>query len=169
MKKKWSKYTWRNYNISQQPFYENKSNLKLIEAKIEKLPPLIFAGEVRRLKANLKKVAIGEAFLLQGGDCAESFSDFSANNLRDSFKVILQMSAVLTYASSLPVVKVGRMAGQFAKPRSENYEEKEGIKLPSYRGDIINDIKFLCIFTYLKHKLIHIFIFNITYFYIAFF
>ena len=142
MKKEWNKNSWRKFNIKQQPSYNNSNTLKLVEEKINKLPPLIFAGEVRSLKNKLEKVSLGEAFLLQGGDCAESFSDFSANNLRDSFKVILQMSAVLTYASSLPVVKVGRMAGQFAKPRSEDFEEKNGIKLPSYRGDIINDIKF---------------------------
>ena len=142
MKKKWQKNSWRKLSISQQPVYSDKDLLKLVEDKIEKLPPLVFAGEVRSLKEKLKKVALGEAFLLQGGDCAESFSDFSANNLRDSFKVLLQMSAVLTYATSLPVVKIGRMAGQFAKPRSDDYEVKDGIKLPSYRGDIINDIAF---------------------------
>ena len=142
MKKKWQKNSWRELSISQQPIYSDKGLLKLVEDKIEKLPPLVFAGEVRSLKEKLKKVALGEAFLLQGGDCAESFSDFSANNLRDSFKVLLQMSAVLTYATSLPVVKIGRMAGQFAKPRSDDYEVKDGIKLPSYRGDIINDIAF---------------------------
>ena len=142
MKKKWQKNSWRKLSISQQPVYSDKDLLKLVEDKIEKLPPLVFAGEVRSLKEKLKKVALGEAFLLQGGDCAESFSDFSANNLRDSFKVLLQMSAVLTYATSLPVVKIGRMAGQFAKPRSDDYEVKDGIKLPSYRGDIINDISF---------------------------
>ena len=101
----------------------------------------MFAEEVRKLKEKLSNVAEGRA-LLQGGDCAESFSDFSANNLRDSFKVLLQMSAILTYATSLPVIKVGRMAGQFAKPRSDDYEIKDGLKLPSYRGDIINDIGF---------------------------
>ena len=111
MKKKWQKNSWRKLSISQQPVYSDKDLLKLVEDKIEKLPPLVFAGEVRSLKEKLKKVALGEAFLLQGGDCAESFSDFSANNLRDSFKVLLQMSAVLTYATSLPVVKIGRMAG----------------------------------------------------------
>ncbi len=142
MDKNWNKDTWRKLNIRQQPIYEDQSSLKTVEEKIERLPPLVFAGEVRSLKEKLKKVALGEAFLLQGGDCAESFSDFSANNLRDSFKVILQMSAVLTYASSLPVVKIGRMAGQFAKPRSDDFEEKNGLKLPSYRGDIINDIEF---------------------------
>ena len=142
MKKKWQKNSWRELSISQQPVYSDKDLLKLVEDKIEKLPPLVFAGEVRSLKEKLKKVALGEAFLLQGGDCAESFSDFSANNLRDSFKVLLQMSAILTYATSLPVIKVGRMAGQFAKPRSEDFEVKDGLKLPSYRGDIVNDIGF---------------------------
>ena len=101
MEKKWNKNTWRNFNIRQQPKYENLTNLQEIEKKLEKLPPLIFAGEVRSLKDNLKKVAVGDAFLLQCGDCAESFSDFSANNLRDSFKVILQMSAILTYVTKL--------------------------------------------------------------------
>ncbi|MBF95792.1 MAG: Phospho-2-dehydro-3-deoxyheptonate aldolase [Alphaproteobacteria bacterium MarineAlpha9_Bin4] len=138
----WKKNSWRNYPISQQPIYDDKNLVKKIEEEIEKLPPLVFADEVRKLKKKLANVAAGKAFLLQGGDCAESFSDFSANNLRDSFKVLLQMSAILTYASSLPVVKVGRMAGQFAKPRSENLELKDGVKLPSYRGDIINDIVF---------------------------
>ncbi len=138
----WNKESWRKLNIRQQPMYEDLKSLKEIEDKIEKLPPLVFAGEVRSLKEKLAKVAKGQAFLLQGGDCAESFTDFSANNLRDSFKVLLQMSAVLTYATSLPVVKIGRMAGQFAKPRSDDFEIKGDIKLPSYRGDIINDINF---------------------------
>ena len=138
----WKKESWRKLNIRQQPMYEDLKSLKEIEDKIEKLPPLVFAGEVRSLKEKLEKVAKGQAFLLQGGDCAESFTDFSANNLRDSFKVLLQMSAVLTYATSLPVVKIGRMAGQFAKPRSDDFEVKGDIKLPSYRGDIINDINF---------------------------
>ena len=113
-----------------------------VEKKLEKLPPLVFAGEVRLLKDKLKKVSEGKAFLLQGGDCAESFADINANNLRDSFKVLLQMSAVLTYATSLPVVKIGRMAGQFAKPRSDDFEVQNKVSLPSYRGDIVNGIEF---------------------------
>ena len=116
--------------------------VKEVESEIEQLPPLVFADEVRKLKEKLADVSEGKAFLLQGGDCAESFLDFSANNLRDSFKVLLQMSAILTYATSLPVIKVGRMAGQFAKPRSEDFEIKNELKLPSYRGDIVNDILF---------------------------
>ena len=142
MEKQWKKNSWRNYPISQQPSYNDLSHVTKVENEIEKLPPLVFADEVRSLKMKLAKVAEGNAFLLQGGDCAESFSDFNANNLRDSFKVLLQMSAILTYATSLPVIKVGRMAGQFAKPRSDDFETKDNIKLPSYRGDIINDIAF---------------------------
>ena len=142
MVKNWHKNTWRELPIKQQPKYDNLEQVLEVEKKLEKLPPLVFAGEVRLLKDKLKKVANGKAFLLQGGDCAESFSDFSANNLRDSFKVLLQMSAVLTFATSLPVVKIGRMAGQFAKPRSEEFEVKNEIKLPSYRGDIVNGIEF---------------------------
>ena len=103
-------------------------NVKKVESEIEQLPPLVFADEVRKFKEKLSNVSEGKAFLLQGGDCAESFSDFSANNLRDSFKVLLQMSAILTYATSLPVIKVGRMAGQFAKPRSDDYEIKDGFE-----------------------------------------
>ncbi len=103
---------------------------------------MVFAGEARALKADLAKVAHGEAFLLQGGDCAESFAEFHPNNIRDTFRVLLQMAVVLTYASKLPIVKVGRMAGQFAKPRSKPTEVIKDVELPSYRGDIINDIGF---------------------------
>ena len=138
----WNKKSWRKLPIRQQPKYNEIDKVINVEKKLEKFPPLVFAGEVRSLKNKLKKVAEGKAFLLQGGDCAESFSDFSANNLRDSFKVLLQMSAVLTYATSRPVVKIGRMAGQFAKPRSEDLEIKNKVSLPSYRGDIINGIEF---------------------------
>ena len=140
--KNWKKNSWRKYPVKHIPEYPNKKELDTVLDKIGTFPPLVFAGETRHLKDQLADVVDGKAFLLQGGDCAESFSDFSANNLRDSFKVILQMSAVLTYASSLPVVKVGRIAGQFAKPRSDDFEEKNGLRLPSYRGDIINDINF---------------------------
>ena len=142
MIKEWNKNSWRKKPIKQQPKYENSSLVLDVEKKLEKLPPLVFAGEVRLLKNKLKKVSEGKAFLLQGGDCAESFADFNANNLRDSFKVLLQMSAVLTYATSLPVVKIGRMAGQFAKPRSDDFEVQNKVSLPSYRGDIINGIEF---------------------------
>jgi 3-deoxy-7-phosphoheptulonate synthase len=117
--------------------------LKLTEEKLKSLPPLVFAGEARTLKEKLASVSEGNAFLLQGGDCAESFAEFNADNLRDTFRVILQMAAVLTYGASLPIVKVGRLAGQFAKPRSEPTESRDGITLPSYLGDIINGIDFI--------------------------
>ncbi|KEA46458.1 phospho-2-dehydro-3-deoxyheptonate aldolase [Campylobacter mucosalis] len=138
----WSRDSWRNYNILQQPKYLDKDELKNIEEKLKGFPPLVFAGEARNLKAELAKVCEGKAFLLQGGDCAESFANFNANNIRDMFKVILQMAIVLTYAGGCPIVKVGRLAGQFAKPRSSDFEEVNGVKLPSYRGDIINGFEF---------------------------
>ncbi len=138
----WTKSSWRNKPIKQQPTYEDIEKLKAVEKELSKYPPLVFAGEVRNLKNKLSSVCKGEAFLLQGGDCAESFAEFSGNNIRDMFKVIMQMAVVLTFAGGLPVVKIGRIAGQFAKPRSSDYEEKNGIKLPSYRGDIINSIEF---------------------------
>ena len=112
------------------------------EARLRRYPPLVFAGEARKLKAALAKVAEGEAFLLQGGDCAESFAEFTANNIRDTFRVLLQMAVVLTYGAGVPVVKVGRMAGQFAKPRSSNVEKIDGVELPSYRGDNVNGFEF---------------------------
>lgn len=138
----WNKDNWRSYNILQQPIYPDKTELNNIEDKLSKLPPLIFAGEVRRLKSELKDATFGNKFLLQGGDCAESFFDYSANNIKDMFKVLLQMAIVLTFAGGCPVVKVGRIAGQFAKPRSSDFEEINGVKLPSYRGDIINGFEF---------------------------
>ncbi|MDY6121328.1 MAG: 3-deoxy-7-phosphoheptulonate synthase, partial [Campylobacter sputorum] len=134
----WTMDSWRNFRALQQPQYDNIDELKAVEKKLNSLPPLIFAGEVRNLKENLKDVNNGNAFLLQGGDCAESFLNFSAVNIRDMFKVILQMAIVLTYSGGKPVVKIGRVAGQFAKPISRDFEEQKGIKLPSYRGDIIN-------------------------------
>ncbi|MBL0687007.1 MAG: 3-deoxy-7-phosphoheptulonate synthase class II [Sulfurospirillum sp.] len=139
---KWSKKSWRKFNIKQQPIYTDTNQLQLIEKELNNLPPLVFAGEVRKLKDELVKVSKGEAFLLQGGDCAESFSEFNANNTKDMFKVMMQMAVVLTFAGGCPVVKVGRLAGQFAKPRSSDLEEIDGVSLPSYRGDIINDNKF---------------------------
>jgi len=138
----WSPASWRQHEGRQMPDYRDAQALAAAEAQLAVLPPLVFAGEARNLKADLAKVAAGEAFLLQGGDCAESFAEFHADNIRDTFRVILQMAVVLTYASKLPVVKVGRMAGQFAKPRSAPTEVIGGIELPSYRGDIINDIAF---------------------------
>ncbi|PZT49124.1 3-deoxy-7-phosphoheptulonate synthase class II [Helicobacter valdiviensis] len=138
----WELKSWRHKTALQQPIYKNLQELEQVEAKLRKLPPLVFAGEARSLKTHLAKVAKGEAFLLQGGDCAESFNDFNAIKIRDLFKVILQMAVVLTYAGACPIVKVGRLAGQFAKPRSSDYESINGVSLPSYRGDIINSIEF---------------------------
>jgi 3-deoxy-7-phosphoheptulonate synthase len=138
----WSPESWRTHEGVQMPVYQDAGALAAAEAALAAQPPLVFAGEARNLTADLAKVAAGEAFLLQGGDCAESFAEFKADNIRDTFRVILQMAVVLTYASKLPVVKVGRMAGQFAKPRSAGTETINGVELPSYRGDIINDIAF---------------------------
>ena len=137
---KWSKTSWRDFPIKQHPIYENQAQLRATEEELSKLPPLVFAGEARKLQESLALASQGKAFLLQGGDCAESFSQFHATHIRDLFKVILQMSAILTFAGSCPIIKVGRLAGQFAKPRSEEFEEVEGRRLPIYRGDIINDI-----------------------------
>ena len=136
----WDKKGWRGKPRVQMPTYGNLDELASVESSLEALPPLVFAGEVRNLREQLAKVGTGEAFLLQGGDCAESFSEFSANLIRDTFKIMLQMAVVLTFGSKKPVVKIGRMAGQFAKPRSADYETINDQKLPSYRGDIINDI-----------------------------
>ena len=140
MKNKWSPDSWRTKPAKHLPVYKDKAALESVLKKITRYPPLVFAGEARNLEKQLGEVANGNAFLLQGGDCAESFSDFHANNLRDSFKVILQMSVVLTFGASCPVIKVGRMAGQFAKPRSQDTEVVNGVTLPSYKGDIINKI-----------------------------
>ncbi|MFT6083395.1 MAG: 3-deoxy-7-phosphoheptulonate synthase [Alphaproteobacteria bacterium] len=134
--------SWRTKPIIQVPEYTDLNALSNVEARLAKFPPLVFAGEVRNLKKSLAKVANREAFLLQGGDCAESFQEFSSDNIRDTFKILLQMAVVMTHGSGMPIVKVGRMAGQFAKPRSSNIETKNGISLPSYRGDIINDNAF---------------------------
>ena len=138
----WTPDSWRSHEGLQMPEYRNAEALAAAEAQLGSYPPLVFAGEARSLKAELAEVAGGKSFLLQGGDCAESFAEFHPNNIRDTFRVILQMAVVLTYASKLPIVKVGRMAGQFAKPRSAATEEVGGVSLPSYRGDIINDIAF---------------------------
>ena len=138
----WTKSAWRSKPRVQMPDYPDAAALGSVEARLAKYPPLVFAGEARRLKARLAEVAEGRAFLLQGGDCAESFSEFSADNIRDTFKVMLQMAVVLTFGAKCPVVKIGRMAGQFAKPRSAPTEVVDGTELPSYRGDIINDFDF---------------------------
>ena len=142
MPAKWTPDSWRSKPIRQMPEYPDAAALAGVEAKLRGFPPLVFAGEARALKARLARVAEGKAVLLQGGDCAESFAEFSANNIRDTFKVFLQMTVVLMYAAGLPVVKVGRMAGQFAKPRSGDTETIGATTLPSYRGDIINAIEF---------------------------
>ena len=138
----WAPESWRGYEARQLPEYPDQTALAAAEQQISRFPPLVFAGEARALTAELAEVSAGKGFLLQGGDCAESFAEFHPNNIRDTFRVILQMAVVLTYASKLPVVKVGRMAGQFAKPRSTPNEEQGGVSLPSYRGDNVNDIAF---------------------------
>lgn len=138
----WSKSSWRNHTALQLPEYPDQAALEAVEAKLASYPPLVFAGECRSLKKRLGDVARGEAFLLQGGDCAESFAEFSGDSIRDTFRVLLQMAVVLTFAAKKPVVKVGRVAGQFAKPRSSAMETVDGVELPSYKGDIINDIGF---------------------------
>jgi 3-deoxy-7-phosphoheptulonate synthase len=138
----WTPASWRDKPISQVPDYPDRGALAAAEAQIKSFPPLVFAGEARDLKASLAQVARGEAFLLQGGDCAESFAEHGADHIRDFFRVFLQMAVVLTHGASKPVVKVGRIAGQFAKPRSAPTEVIDGLELPSYRGDIIHDIAF---------------------------
>ncbi len=138
----WHKSDWRAKPRVQMPDYPDAAALKAVERQLNQYPPLVFAGEARRLKQALGQAARGEAFLLQGGDCAESFAEFSADTIRDTFKVMLQMAMVLTYGAKVPVVKVGRMAGQFAKPRSAPTETVDGVELPSYRGDIINNLDF---------------------------
>jgi len=138
----WHKSGWRTKPRVQMPDYTDPAKLEAVEAQLSKYPPLVFAGEARTLKKELGAASRGDAFLLQGGDCAEAFDQFSANGIRDTFKVMLQMAMVLTFGAKVPVVKVGRMAGQFAKPRSAPTETVDGVELPSYRGDIINDLPF---------------------------
>lgn len=142
MTAKWAPDSWQAKPISQVPQYPDAKKVSDVEQKLRSYPPLVFAGEARRLTEALGEVAEGKAFLLQGGDCAESFAEFSANNIRDTFRVLMQMAVVLTFGAASPVVKVGRMAGQFAKPRSAPTEVIDGVELPSYRGDIINGIEF---------------------------
>jgi 3-deoxy-7-phosphoheptulonate synthase len=138
----WTPQDWRGRPIAQAPEYPDPTALEAAEVELSTSPPLIFAGEARALKTQLAGAAAGEAFLLQAGDCAESFAEFHANALRDTLKVLLQMAVVLSYAAAVPVVKVTRMAGQFAKPRSQPTETVGAVTLPSYRGDIVNDIAF---------------------------
>src|SRR3954471_15927762 len=139
MSERWTPDSWRGKPIQQVPTYPDAAALKGVERQLAGFPPLVFAGEARKLKKQLAAVAAGDAFLLQGGDCAESFAEHSADNIRDFFRVFLQMAVVLTFAGSQPVVKVGRIAGQFAKPRSSPFETVDGQDLPIYRGDIVND------------------------------
>ena len=138
----WTPESWRTKPVRQQPVYEDQAALGAVEGQLRRFPPLVFAGEARNLKRHLAEVSEGRAFLLQGGDCAESFAEFHPDNIRDTFRVLLQMAVVMTFAAACPVVKVGRMAGQFAKPRSEPVEVRDGTELPSYRGDIINAMDF---------------------------
>ncbi len=138
----WLPKNWRNFPIVQFPDYKNEELLNEVENKLKLKPPLVFAGEVQRLREVLSNVEKGEGFILQGGDCAESFNQFSANSIRDTFKVILQMAVILTYGSKMPILKIGRIAGQFAKPRSSPTEKVGDIELPSYRGDTVNGMEF---------------------------
>ncbi len=142
MKKKWKPESWQSKIALHQPKYKDVKNLESTLERLKNLPPLVFAGEVRELKKELARCVDGKGFLLQAGDCAESFAEFHPNNIRDTFRVILQMAVILTFAAGVPVVKVGRLAGQFAKPRSNPTEIKDGKELPSYLGDIINAIDF---------------------------
>lgn len=138
----WSPSSWRTKPAKQLPVYKDEIALKAAENELKNLPPLVFAGEARSLQKQLGEVAKGNAFLLQGGDCAESFAEFNANKIRDTFQVILQMAVVLTYAGSLPVIKLGRIAGQYAKPRSNDTETINNVTLPIYRGDNVNALEF---------------------------
>ncbi|KAB1210194.1 Phospho-2-dehydro-3-deoxyheptonate aldolase 1, chloroplastic [Morella rubra] len=135
---KWTLESWKSKPALQLPEYPDQNDLDLVLKTLEAFPPIVFAGEARHLEEKLAEAAMGNAFLLQGGDCAESFKEFSANNIRDTFRVLLQMGAVLMFGGQVPVIRVGRMAGQFAKPRSDPFEERDGVKLPSYKGDNIN-------------------------------
>src|SRR5438876_10580124 len=138
----WSPQSWRSKPIRQAPAYPDPAALTAVEARLKTHPPLVFAGEARNLMAGLGQVAEGKAFLLQGGDCTESFAEFHPDNIRDTFRVLLQMAVVLTYAAGVPVVKVGRIAGQCGQPRSDDFETQGGVTLPSYRGDNINGGEF---------------------------
>lgn len=142
MAEKWTPDSWRTKPIQQAPDYPDAAKLTAVEGQLRNFPPLVFAGEARRLKDHLAKAAEGKAFVLQGGDCAESFAEFHPNNIRDTFRVLLQMAVVLTFGAASPVVKIGRLAGQFAKPRSASTETIDGVTLPSYRGDMINGMEF---------------------------
>ena len=142
IRSQWKPDSWRSFPIKQMPEYENLKSLHEVESNLRNKPPLVVASEIDHLKNHFAKAARGEAFILQGGDCAESFRDFSTDSIRDTFKLFLQMSAVMMYAAHCPIIKIGRMAGQFAKPRSDDFETIDGVSLPSYRGDIINATEF---------------------------
>jgi 3-deoxy-7-phosphoheptulonate synthase len=142
MVKNWTPDCWRKKKAKHIPTYPDAAQLSAVEETLGRMPPLVFAGEARNLKRQLASVAEGKAFLLQGGDCAESFAEFHPDNIRDTFRVLLQMAVVLTFGASLPVIKVGRLAGQFVKPRSDPYETQGTVKLPSYLGDMVNGIDF---------------------------
>ena len=135
MKNSWTPESWQKLSAEQQPEWENNKNYTKVLSEISDYPPLVFAGEVRALKQQLAEAAQGNGFLIQGGDCAETFGDFKANSIRDKLKILLQMSVILTYGASCNVVKLGRIAGQFAKPRSSNIETRDGINLPSYNSE----------------------------------
>lgn len=138
----WSPDSWNNKVVSQSPKYEDDVELSQAIKKLENCSPLVFAGEVRTLHEQLARACSGQGFVLMGGDCAEAFNEFNVDHIRDTFRIILQMALVLTFGSAMPVIKIGRMAGQFAKPRSEPDEVRDGVTLPSYRGDIINTEEF---------------------------
>lgn len=142
MKNDWKPSLWREYEALHQPKYENVKELNRVLDQLRRCPPLVFAGEIRDLRRNMAKAAQGEAFILQGGDCAESFAEFHPDTIRDTFRVLLQMAIILTFGSLMPVIKIGRMAGQFVKPRSSPTETRDGTTLPSYLGDMVNDIEF---------------------------
>ena len=139
---KWAPHSWRQKSVTQMPTYTDQAELARIEAKLSHYPPLVFAGETRRLQTRLEQVAAGQAFLLHGGDCAESFANLTENAIRDNFRILLQMAIILTFVSKKHIIKVGRVAGQYAKPRSSDTETRDGVTLPSYRGDIINGFAF---------------------------
>ncbi len=142
MAKNWAPGSWRGKPARQMPEYPDADALSAVEETLGRMPPLVFAGEARNLKRQLARVAEGQAFLLQGGDCAESFAEFHPDNIRDTFRVLLQMAVVLTFGASLPVIKMGRLAGQFVKPRSDDFETQGGVTLASYRGDMVNGMEF---------------------------
>ncbi len=143
MTQNWTPQTWRERPAKHIPDdYPDPSALQAVETELSAYPPLVFAGEIRTLRERLADVAEGKAFLLQGGDCAESFKEFHPDNIRDTFRVLLQMAVALTYGAAMPVIKVGRMAGQYGKPRSSPVETIDGVTLPSYRGDNINSMAF---------------------------